>query len=86
MAIEDAHVLGQLLARHDADVWEAFRRYESARLARTARMRFESRRTGRIYHMGGLPARARDFVLKRRSPESLLRRFDWIYGFDAGES
>lgn len=82
LAIEDAAVLARLLSRHD-DMIDTFIEFENERIARTARMRFESRRMGEIYHMRGLSRRARDFALQRRSPEALLARYDWIYGYDA---
>lgn len=83
LAIEDAAFLAHTLARADGDIWEAFPEYEDKRIWRSARIRYESRRMGDIYHMSGLSRRVRDFVLRRRAPESLLRRFDWLYGFDA---
>ena len=83
MAIEDAAILARQLRRHDGDAVEAFYQYEYARIERTARMRYESRRMGGTYHMSGLFRRARDFVLRRKTPEALLERFDWLYGFDA---
>lgn len=83
LAIEDAAVLARLLAADPDDAIETFNKFESERIARTARMRFESRRMGNIYHMRGLSRRVRDFVLQRRSPEALLARYDWIYGYDA---
>lgn len=86
LAIEDGAVLARLIRHFDGDPVEAFARFEYARIERTARMRFESRRMGNVYHMGGLSRRVRDFVLNRRAPESLLRKFDWVYGFDALEA
>ena len=85
MAIEDAAVLAKVLSENDDDPWQAFRPYEEARIERTARTSFESRQTGTIYHMGGLFRLARNFVLKRRSPEALLKRLDWLYGYEVGK-
>jgi salicylate hydroxylase len=34
---------------------------------------------GRIYHLGGPVAYARDLVIKASSPQRLLARQDWIY-------
>lgn len=86
MAIEDAVFLARLVAEGHRDLIETFHLFENARIARTARMRYESRKMGQIYHMKGLSALTRDFVLRRRAPEALLKRFDWLYGFDAFEA
>lgn len=83
MAMEDAAILARTLAAHGGDPLDSFHLYENARIERTARMRFESRRMGNIYHMRGLSRRGRDFVLRRRPPEALLKKFDWLYGYDA---
>lgn len=83
MAIEDAVILSRRLAAHGCDPLDSFHLYENDRIERTARMRFESRKMGDIYHMRGLKRRARDFVLSRRSPDALLQKFDWLYRFDA---
>ena len=82
MAIEDAAVLARVLSENDDDPWQAFQPFEEARIERTARTSFESRQMGTIYHMGGLFRMVRNFVLKRRSPEALLKRLDWLYGFE----
>jgi len=85
MAIEDAAVLAKEMSRWGSDLAEAFRRYELTRIKRTARTSYESRKMGNIYHMGW-PARiARDFALKWRKPESLRKRYDWLYGFRVTE-
>ncbi len=85
MAIEDAAVLARILSEHDNDPWQAFRPFESARIGRTARTSYESRRMGNIYHMGGPMRMMRNFVLRHRSPESLLKKLDWLYGFEVSD-
>ncbi len=81
MAIEDAAVLAKTLEDYDEDPWQAFQPFEAARIERTARTSFESRRMGNTYHMGGVMRLARNLVLKNRSTEALLKRFDWLYEF-----
>ncbi|MHA1165305.1 MAG: FAD-dependent monooxygenase [Alphaproteobacteria bacterium] len=81
LAIEDAAVLVKVLVDHDGDPWRAFRHFEKARIERTARTSYESRKMGRIYHMGGVMRLARNFVLRRQSPNSLLKRLDWLYQY-----
>jgi salicylate hydroxylase len=84
MAIEDASVLTRILAEHDDDPWRAFRHYETARIERTARTAYESRKMGNIYHMGGVLRLARNFIMRQRSPQSLLKKFDWLYQYPVG--
>src|SRR5205085_5128035 len=79
MAIEDAAVLAAALARTPDDPAAAFRRYESARRGRTAKVQQAARRNSAIYHMSGIPALARNLVLRTSSGSGLLRRFDWLY-------
>ena len=81
MAIEDAAVLGKEISKGGTELPEAFRSFELARIERTARTSYESRKLGNIYHMGGLARAARDFVLRLRKPLSLRERYEWLYGF-----
>ena len=81
MAIEDAAVLAAMLAR-TPDVADAFRRYEAARGPRTARVVRAARRNAWAYHLSGLPALARDTVL-RFAGDRLLAGYDWLYGWRA---
>jgi salicylate hydroxylase len=47
---------------------------------RAARVQAQAAHFGRIYHLSGPAAFARNFLLGRRRPESLLHSFDWLYG------
>ncbi len=62
------------------DALVAFPRYQSLRMERTARVQAQAARFGRIYHLSGPAAFARNFLLGRRRPEFLLHSFDWLYG------
>jgi salicylate hydroxylase len=79
MAIEDAAVLANCLQITPDEPQQALRLYEDERRARTARVQRTARRNGRIYHLGGLAAFARDHVLRKIDSERLLTRFDWLY-------
>jgi len=81
MAIEDAFVLAQQLARYPDNPTKALRRYERRRSRRTARVQRAARRNGRVYHFSGIAALMRNAALSRRGGESLLRRYDWLYGW-----
>jgi salicylate hydroxylase len=80
LAIEDAVTLAASLKACGGDALVAFPRYQSLRMARTARVQAHAARFGRIYHLSGPAAFARNFLLGRRRPESLLHSFDWLYG------
>ena len=79
MAIEDAAVLAACLARHSEDPAAGLRRYEGLRRRRAARAQRHARRNGRLYHLKGPAAFARDLALKITGGYRLLRRYDWLY-------
>ena len=79
-AIEDAHVLAQRLAKTD-DTEAALKQYEATRLPRVKRVVKTAQNNGRIYHLTGVPAMARNLVLSKTPGKRLLRKQDWIYGW-----
>jgi salicylate hydroxylase len=79
MAIEDAAVLAGCLARHSEDPAVGLRLYEGLRRRRAARTQRHARRNGRVYHLKGPAAVARDLALKLMGGNRLLRRYDWLY-------
>ncbi len=83
MAIEDAAVLARALSErrveNAADVTAAFRSYTRLRRSRVARVQRAARRNGRIYHLTGAMALARDLTIKALGPERMLARQSWIY-------
>lgn len=85
MAIEDAAVLAQCLGEaKDADSpATALARYTSLRRARVARVQSFARQNGRIYHLTGAAALARDLGIKALGPRRMLKRQDWIYDWRA---
>jgi salicylate hydroxylase len=80
LAIEDAVTLAASLKACGGDALASFPRYQSLRMDRAARVQAQAARFGRIYHLSGPAAFARNFLLGRRRPESLLHSFDWLYG------
>jgi salicylate hydroxylase len=79
LALEDAAVLAETLeGRAPAD---AFRLYERRRRPRASRVARASLQNGRIYHLSGAIAQARNLVLRFRAPERLITRYDWLYGW-----
>lgn len=85
MAIEDAVALGTAL-RKDQDPTIAFARYSQERVARATRVQMASRELGRVYHMRGVAGLARDAGLRLLGGARLINRYDWLYGFRAGEA
>lgn len=81
MALEDAVVIAHALSAHPGDPARAFKVYEKQRRARVARVARASRMNGRIYHLGGPLAAARNLALARTPPERFMSRFDWLYGW-----
>jgi salicylate hydroxylase len=81
MALEDAVVLANELSQRPDDPAAAFQAYERQRRARVRRVAAASATNGRVYHLGGRLAAARNFALARIPPERFMSRFDWLYGW-----
>jgi salicylate hydroxylase len=81
MAIEDAAVLADRLARGIDNPPHALRSYEAARLTRTARAQKMSHRQGRIYGLTGPEALIRNIGMRFLGSEKLLSRQDWLYSW-----
>jgi salicylate hydroxylase len=79
MAIEDAAILANELARTPDEPGSAMRRYEAARQRRTARVQGTARRNGIIYHMGGAEAFLRGVAMAAMGGERIISRYDWLY-------
>jgi salicylate hydroxylase len=77
-AIEDAGVLGEVLARGQ-NIEAGLLIYQEKRLPRASRVQKESRRQATIYHLGGPPAFLRDAALRALGPKKMLARYDWLY-------
>jgi salicylate hydroxylase len=86
MAIEDAAVLAKCLAATGdsaARIAPALKRYAGLRRARVARVARNARRNGKVYHLGGAAALARDLFIRAIGPQRMLARQDWIYDWRA---
>jgi salicylate hydroxylase len=79
MAIEDGLCIADCIAAATSDYEAAFRRFESARAVRAARVTLESRRLWQLYHSGGI---ARDVYLQmlgERSEADTHQCLAWLY-------
>jgi salicylate hydroxylase len=86
MAIEDAAVLANCLGEvgeNTAGIPAALKRYGRLRRSRVRRIQHAARRNGRIYHLTGSAAYARDLVIKAIGAKQMLARQDWIYDWRA---
>jgi len=83
MAIEDGAVLAAMLGKYLDDPADALRGYEGARRRRLARVQNASRRQGRVYGLTGPEALIRNLTMQAMGGEKLLRRFDWLYNWQA---
>lgn len=84
MALEDAVVLGKCIEQQtDGDLAAAFRRYETIRIPRTARVVLSTREMGRIYHACGAERLVRNQLWKGRSQERFYDAVEWLYGWNA---
>jgi salicylate hydroxylase len=78
-AIEDAGALGRILAQVQ-DIPAALSMYSRDRVARASRVQREALRLGRIYHMSGPLALARDAAMRLLGTRGVIERYDWLYG------
>jgi salicylate hydroxylase len=83
MAIEDAAVLAKVLGEKtietSAQVVPALKRYGRLRRSRATRVQRLALRQGRIYHLTGPMALARDLIIRALGPARMLARQSWIY-------
>jgi salicylate hydroxylase len=54
--------------------------YSRDRVARAGRVQREALKLGRIYHLGGPWAFARDTTMRLLGTRGLTERYDWLYG------
>lgn len=79
LALEDAATIADCLVT-ESDTAAALERYAAARRPRTKRVAAAAARNGRIYHLGGAMALARDATLSGIRPARLMAGYDWVYG------
>ena len=80
MAIEDAWILAEQLSRMPIE--DALPAFEKNRRPRIDHVRQRAAFNRFAYHARGPIRIGRDFVLSHRTPESLAKDFDWLYGYD----
>lgn len=79
MAIEDAAVAAQCLAKTPDDAPAALQTYCTLRRARTRKVQRLAARNNARYHLAGVSGRLRDTAMRLMGGKLLLRHYDWIY-------
>jgi len=80
MALEDAVTLAAAV-KSACSISSAFARLGEQRGPRTTRIVETARRNGRIFHLSGPMALARDLALRAMTGERVMGRYDWVYGW-----
>jgi salicylate hydroxylase len=78
-AIEDAGALGRVFLQTES-VPDGLIAYSRVRVGRAARIQIEAQRQGRLYHLSGPMAYARDAAMRLLGPAGISARYDWLYG------
>jgi 3-hydroxybenzoate 6-monooxygenase len=80
MAIEDGFCLGELIHLADGDFADACRRFQAARLIRTARVQLESRAVWDFYHLDeGIARDVRNATVADWDEAHLFDCLAWLY-------
>jgi salicylate hydroxylase len=80
MAIEDGVCLAEAIHAADGDYPSAFRRFQAARLLRTARVQFESRSLWDFYHLDeGIARDVRNATVADWGEAQLFDCLSWLY-------
>jgi len=79
MAIEDAAVAAQCLARMPDDPASAWESYSAIRRGRTRKVARLAARNGKRYHRAGAAAMLRNTAMRLLGGERLLQNYDWLY-------
>jgi 2-polyprenyl-6-methoxyphenol hydroxylase-like FAD-dependent oxidoreductase len=79
MAIEDGQCLADCIVDANGDYETAFRRYETVRAVRTARVTLESRYIWDVYHSDGITREAYWQMLGERSEADTFQCLAWLY-------
>lgn len=80
MAIEDSVIFADCVSQARGDYPAAFRAFEKARIARTARVQLESRfMWDFFYHTADIETQVRNEAYRARSDEEVWQCLDWLY-------
>ncbi|KEC54483.1 FAD-binding protein [Bartonella koehlerae] len=83
MAIEDAATLAEVLSLKDLSLIKSLALYKKIRTPRITAVKKRGDFNRIVYHATGPIAVARNFIMKIRTPESIMSSLDWLYTYDA---
>ncbi|WP_208435710.1 FAD-binding protein [Bartonella phoceensis] len=83
MAIEDAAILAEALSCKDISLTKALSLYERIRTPRIKAVKKRGDFNRIAYHATGPIAIVRNFIMKIRTPESIMSNLNWLYMYDA---
>ncbi|MFJ3825059.1 3-hydroxybenzoate 6-monooxygenase [Streptomyces nodosus] len=85
MALEDAVLIGQLLAGATEDIPQRLEKYNSERYERSATVQQVARAMGeQLYHPAGDAAAARNAILSSFTVDELYDKVEWLHGARIG--
>ena len=79
MAIEDGLCLAESIHAADGDFASAFRRFETVRLLRAARVQLESRAMWDFYHAEGIARDVRNATTAAWDQDHMYQCVAWLY-------
>jgi salicylate hydroxylase len=87
MALEDAVCLAEKVEAGDADLADAFKRYNEQRVLRTTRVQLQSREIGlHVYHPVGAHAALRNSIMGAKDDAAWYDSLKWLYGGPKAQS
>ena len=78
-ALEDAICLAECLAEGEGNFAEAFQRYQTIRIVRSARVQLSAMMMDRILHAADVERLVRNSMFVGRTPEEYYDRLSWLY-------
>nr|WP_321456493.1 FAD-dependent monooxygenase [uncultured Cohaesibacter sp.] len=85
MSIEDAAILARALDEVEGPIETRLAAYEQARKQRVCRVVNRAKQNGRIYHMSGPLAMARNLTMQMLPASQFVKQFDWIYSWQPSD-
>ena len=85
MAIEDGYLLSKMVTDSPYLISDMLQKFEKTRKARLAKVKSRTAFNRFAYHAIGPIKWGRNLVLSRKSPQSLGRGLDWLYGWSADD-
>ena len=85
MAIEDGYLLSKMISDSPYQISDMLQAFEKKRKTRLSKVKSRTAFNRFAYHAIGPIKWGRNLVLSRKSPQSLGRGLDWLYGWSADD-